>query len=153
MNSSRTLLEKNKRNLIELKHHFTTSCIHNISEARAEINSKRFILASLPKTAISNEVKELNRFSPRLLSAYTNFIIKEKLALKSAVALINVISPENILRKGFAIVKSKGEITSDPDQFSPGSEIEIILRSQNIKAPVNTKNNYHGNDFNLPTGI
>ena len=73
--------------------------------------------------------------------------------MKNVFALINVISPKNILRKGFAIVKNSGEITSDPDQFSAGSEIEIILRSQNITATVNTKKDYHGNDFNLPTGI
>jgi len=153
VNSSRTSLEKSKRNLIALKHYFTTSCINKITVARAKINSKRFILTSLPRSVICNDVKELSRFLPRLLSASHNFILKEKRTLKSAVALINVISLENILRKGFAIVKSNGEITSDPNKFTPGSEIEIILRSQNIKATVNTKKDYHGNDFNLPTGI
>ena len=77
----------------------------------------------------------------------------EKRTLKNVVALINVISPANILRKGFAIVKSKGEITSNPDTFSPGSEVEIILKSQNIKATVNSKTDYNGNDFNIPTSL
>lgn len=153
INSSRTALERSKGNLIDLKQHFTTSCLSVITGAKTEINSKRFVLSTLPKTAINNEIKEINRFLPRLLFASTNLISKEKRALKSAVALINVISPENILRKGFAIVKSQGEITSNPNKFEPSSEIEIILRSQNIKATVNTKKDYHGNDFNLPTGI
>lgn len=153
VNRSRTSLEKSKRNLTALKHQLTISCKNEITMTKTEINSKRFILSSLPKTVIKNEIKELNRFLPRLLSGSNTLISKEKLALKNAVALINVISPENILRKGFALVKSRGEITSNPNKFEPGSEIEIILRSQNIKATVNTKKDYHGNDFNLPTGI
>ena len=95
----------------------------------------------------------MSRFLPRLSVASSNQLLTEKRAVRSVVALINVISPQNILRKGFAIVKSSGEITSDPSKFTLGSEIEIILRSQNIKATVNTKKDYHGNDFNLPTGI
>ncbi|QDP86743.1 exodeoxyribonuclease VII large subunit (plasmid) [Chryseobacterium sp. SNU WT5] len=153
VNSSRTSLEKSKLQLITLKQNLTTSCLNEISEARREISSKRFVIASLPKTTINNEKRGLSRILPRILSASNHIISKEKLALKSAVSLINVISPENILKKGFAIVKSNGEITSDPNKFTPGAEIEVILRLQSIKATVNTKKDYHGNDFNLPTGI
>lgn len=153
VNSSRTSLERNRTNLVSIKHHFRNSCLNLINVAKTELNSKRFILSTLPKKAIGYEVKELDRFPPRLLSASNHFISKENQTLKNAVALINVISPENILKKGFAIVKSNGEITSDPNKFQSGSEIEIILRSQKINATVNTKNEYHGKDFNLPTSI
>lgn len=152
VNNSRTALEQSKNNLSILKQEFTTSSSNKITDFKLQLNSKSFAISRLP-TAIINESRELSRFLPKLSSVSIKRLSKEKSTLKNIVALINVISPENILRKGFAIVKSKGEITSDPDQFSPGSEIEIILRSQNIKATVNTKKDYHGNDFNLPTGI
>lgn len=153
VNNSRTALERSKNNLNNLKQHFSTSSSKIITDFKLELNSKRFAVFSGSKGVISNERRELSRFIPRINSASSNRMSSEKRKLKSIVALINVISPENILRKGFAIVKSKGEITSDPNKFTPGAEIEIILRSQNIKATVNTKKDYHGNDFNLPTGI
>ena len=153
VNNSRTALESGKNNLRILKQQFTTSSSRIITDVKLELNSKRFAISNLPAMLINREIKEVSRFLPKLISALTNKVSTERRSLKNVVALINVISPENILRKGFAIVKSKGEITSDPDQFSPGSEIEIILRSQNIKATVNTKKDYHGKDFNLPTGI
>ena len=153
VNNSRTALDRSKNNLVVLKQQFTTSSSKIIIDFKLELNSKRFSIFSGPRIVINNERRELCTFIPRITSAATNKISTERRTLKNVVALINVISPENILRKGFAILKSKGEITSDPDQFSPGSEIEIILRSQNIKATVNTKKDYHGNDFNLPTGI
>lgn len=153
VNNSRTALERSKNNLSNVKQQFTSSSSKIITDFKLELNSKRFAVFSGSKGVVSNERRELSGFIPRISSASRGRVSTEKRSLKSIVALINVISPENILRKGFAIVKSKGEITSDPDQFSPGSEIEIILRSQNIKATVNNKKNYNGNDFNLPTSL
>lgn len=153
VNNSRTALESGKNNLRILKQQFTTSSSRIITDVKLELNSKRFAISNLPAMLINREIKEVSRFLPKLISASTNKVSTERRSLKNVVALMNVISPENILRKGFAIVKSNGEITSDPNRFSPASEIEIILRSQNIKATVNTKSEYHGNDFNLPTGI
>ena len=153
VNNSRTALDRSKNNLSVVKQQFTTSSSKIITDFKLELNSKRFATSNALNVVIKNERRELSRFLPRLSSASTNKVSTENRALKNIIALINVISPENILRKGFAIVKSKGEITSDPDQFSPGSEIEIILRSQNIKATVNTKKSYNGNDFNLPTSL
>ncbi|REC39806.1 exodeoxyribonuclease VII large subunit [Chryseobacterium sp. 5_R23647] len=153
VNNSRTALERCKNNLRILKQQFTTSSSRIITDVKLELNSKRFAISNLPAMLINREIKEVSRFSPKLISAFNIKVSTEKRALKNVVALINVISPENILRKGFAIVKSNGEITSDPNRFSPASEIEIILRSQNIKATVNTKSDYHGNDFNLPTSL
>ena len=153
VNNSRTILERRKNNLSLLKQQFTTSSSKVITNFKLELNSKSFAISSLPTVVISYERKELSRFSPRLTSVIHNRFSSENRAIKNVVALINVISPENILRKGFAIVKSKGEITSNPDLFPPGSEIEIILRSQNINATVNSKKDYNGNDFNLPTSL
>lgn len=153
VNNSRTALERSKNNLSNVKQQFTSSSSKIITDFKLELNSRRFAVFSGSKGVVSNERRELSGFIPRISSASRGRVSTEKRSLKSIVALINVISPENILRKGFAIVKSKGEITSDPDQFSPGSEIEIILRSQNIKATVNNKKNYNGNDFNLPTSL
>lgn len=153
VNNSRTELERGNNNLRILKQQFTTSSSRIITDVKLELNSKRFAISNLPAMLINREIKEVSRFLPKLIFSFNSKVSTEKRALKSVVALINIISPENILRKGFAIVKSKGEITSDPKKFSPGSEIEIILRSQNIKATVNTKNDYHGNDFNLPTSL
>lgn len=153
VNNSRTALERRKNNLSSLKQQFTILSSKTITDFKLELNSKRFAISSVPNVVINNEIRALSIFLPRLRSASNNRLSAEKRALKSVVALINVISPDNILRKGFAIVKSNGEITSNPDKFAPGSEIEIILKSQSIKATVNTKKDYNGNDFNLPTSL
>ena len=58
-------------------------------------------------------------------------------------------SPESILRKGFAIVKYKGQIISDPNVFKSGVEMEVVLMNNSIKSTVKSKSQYNGNEFNL----
>ena len=55
----------------------------------------------------------------------------------------------NILKKGFAIVKHNGDVTSNPDVFNPGSEMEVILLDKSIKSTVKSKSNHNGSEFNL----
>ena len=63
--------------------------------------------------------------------------------------MIRVLSPENTLNRGYAIVKVGRRITGNPDQLVIGQDIEILLRSTSITATVKSKENYHGKDFDL----
>jgi exodeoxyribonuclease VII large subunit len=65
------------------------------------------------------------------------------------ITVIKLVSPENTLKRGFAIIKTGGRVTSDPDDLTVGNDIEILLRNKDITASVKSKTDYHGNDFNL----
>lgn len=56
------------------------------------------------------------------------------------------MAPENILKKGYAIVKVNNEITSNPDDLKIGSEMEIILSDTIIKSTIKEKIPYNGKD-------
>jgi exodeoxyribonuclease VII large subunit len=58
-----------------------------------------------------------------------------------------MMSPDNILKKGFAIIKVDGEITSDPGKAETGKDISIILKNTEIIATVNQQKEYDGKDF------
>lgn len=59
------------------------------------------------------------------------------------------MSPENILKKGFAIVKSNNKITSNPDTILVGEDIEIILANTQITTTVKKKTKYNGKEFDI----
>ena len=65
------------------------------------------------------------------------------------INMINALSPENTLKRGFAIIKSDNRITSDPEQLNIGKDIEIIFAKTLITSTVKSKKDYHGNDFNV----
>jgi exodeoxyribonuclease VII large subunit len=63
--------------------------------------------------------------------------------------MIKALSPDNTLKRGFAIVKVNNNITSDPDKIAIGKDIEIIVSKKSITATVKSKKDYHGKDFNV----
>lgn len=153
LNQSRTLLERNKGSLSNLEHRFTSSAKGELNRARRHLDQNRYSVQARPQVLFSYERRNLTEVTEDLAVSTARLLSAERAMLKNAVAMIRVISPENILRKGFAIVKKNNEITSDPGQFAPESEIEIILRNKSLRATINTNTEYHGNDFNLPESL
>jgi exodeoxyribonuclease VII large subunit len=60
-----------------------------------------------------------------------------------------MMAPDNILKKGFAILKTNNKITSDPDDLKVGQDVEIILMDTQITSTVKQKTKYNGKDFNI----
>jgi exodeoxyribonuclease VII large subunit len=53
--------------------------------------------------------------------------------------VIKLMRPENILKKGFAIVSQKGKILKDASSIEPGSEINISMDQFEIQTKVLSK--------------
>jgi exodeoxyribonuclease VII large subunit len=65
------------------------------------------------------------------------------------VSILKMMAPENILKKGFAIVKVNQKITSNPEDVGVGADIEVILADTQITATVKNKTKYDGTDYDL----
>lgn len=63
--------------------------------------------------------------------------------------LIKSMAPDNLLKKGFAIVKVNNKIVTDADEVEIGSDISVILSKKRIVSEVKSKSDYDGNEFNV----
>lgn len=153
LNRSRTLLEQKKKVLALEESNFISAANDEIKSAERDLNRNKYRIETLPNTMLNAERKVLLSFASHLSVISKHGISANRSSLKNMVAILKIISPENILKKGFALVRKNNEITSDPGQFAPGNEIEIILRSHSIKATVTNNTEYNGNDFNLPESV
>ncbi|WP_431244479.1 exodeoxyribonuclease VII small subunit [Flavobacterium sp. P21] len=54
---------------------------------------------------------------------------------------IRLMSPQNILKKGYAIVRAGGGITSNTENIKEGDDIEVILHDTILKSTVREKYN------------
>ena len=110
--------------------------LHNliVNQSRSVLHSRSMELA-----ALSSNIKT---FGPLLIK-------NRQTHLGHLATVIRVLSPENTLNRGYAIVKVGRQITGNPDQLVIGQDIEILLRSTSITATVKSKENYHGKDFDL----
>jgi exodeoxyribonuclease VII large subunit len=77
------------------------------------------------------------------------FLHNRQSQLQSIIRVLKMASPEKNLQRGFAIIKSKGEIIRSADAVAVGDELTIILNGAEIDSLVQSKKPYHGKEFNL----
>lgn len=149
VNTTRTFLNDYKDTLYNVNSiviNKTKSLIFQHNNSLNKISSQ---LITNPKITIYNRLNDLSK-TASIFKTYSNSFLKNKRAyLGHYVSVINLMSPINILKKGFAYIKLNDKITSDPDEIKRGSQIEIVLSGSSIQSTVTSKTEYNGNDFNL----
>lgn len=123
---SRTLLFSQNRKLLQLS-----------SKA---IATTRIILANR-KNSTAAATEKLKRIA---LAKLTEHNVK----MEGYSTTVKLMSPANILKKGYGIVKVDGEIVSNADKINEGTVIEVILADTNIRSTVIEKKE-HGTDTDL----
>jgi exonuclease VII large subunit len=58
-------------------------------------------------------------------------------------------SPEQTLKRGFALVKKGNRIITDPDEINKGEELTIVLKHTDIKTTVTGKTDNNGPTNNI----
>ena len=97
------------------------------------------LVVTNPKMMISNRKKDLSNIVSNLKSYQRIYFSNKKGYLGHYAAVVKLMSPQNILNKGFAIVKVNGKITSDAELMKPGTELTIQLAAAELKTTVTSK--------------
>jgi exodeoxyribonuclease VII large subunit len=156
--SATYLLEEKNTHLTELSSRIPLAAKDNIFEARQEIqhlSSKlesgiaSFLLTAKQKTefmpieiqnAVSSSLMK-NRHRQDILKRTLQFTlhktfsgIDKKIALLENTVLLS--DPEKILQKGYSITLHNGTIIKNPDQVSPGDDLETLLHKGKIRSRI-----------------
>jgi exodeoxyribonuclease VII large subunit len=103
-----------------------------------------------PKIIISNKQKDLSNVISNLQSYNRMYFANKRGYIGHFQSVVRLMSPQNILNKGFAILKVNGRIASNADAIEAGTELTVRLASTEIKTRVTSKSILNGNDeFNL----
>ncbi|MGN6509121.1 MAG: exodeoxyribonuclease VII large subunit [Chitinophaga sp.] len=149
VNKTRDLIGNYKDNLVQINQvtiNTSKSILFNTRNALVNMSSQ---ILSRPKIIVYNRLNDLQHTVSNLKSFNTIFLKKQQNYLNHYITVIKMMSPANILKKGFAIVKTDNRITSDPDDIKVGSDIEIILSGTKIRSAVKQKSTYDGTEFDL----
>ncbi|RYE26003.1 MAG: exodeoxyribonuclease VII large subunit, partial [Sphingobacteriaceae bacterium] len=120
VSSTRNLLTRhqsalNRRNQVTIN---TTKSI--LFRHKANLNSLTSQLSVLPKSILYKNEITLDQTIRNLKNLNAQYLKNKAVNLSYYASVIKLMSPENILSKGFAIVKVKGKIISDPQNIEPG---------------------------------
>ena len=103
---------------------------------RAQLNIER------SKNIIENVKNNLKLFAGK-------HVIKQLSDLEHFSSLIKTMHPENILKKGFAVVKVDGKIVKDAKNIQEGNDLTLTLSDAEIKTKVISKTKLNGKEYDL----
>jgi exodeoxyribonuclease VII large subunit len=142
------ILSRTKDDLNEIRQ-------HTIDTARSVlfINQRCVIevasqVVSAPKIMLYNRINDISNKSYNLKTFVQQYLKNKRGYLEHHVSMIRIMKPDNILKRGFAIVKSRGKIVSNADGIESGSKLDIILSGDRLNATVNEKTKHDGSEFN-----
>ncbi|WCT14259.1 exodeoxyribonuclease VII large subunit [Mucilaginibacter jinjuensis] len=146
---SQQILARQNRLLSQVSQQFLTGAGHYLSAQKQDLSALSSVLARRPGQMLYEKQKDLQSMVGRMGYASQYFLKTEQGHINNYAALIRLMSPENVMKKGFALIRQNGKIISDPASVSPGNQIDIILAGEEIEVIVNNKKAYDGRDFNL----
>jgi exodeoxyribonuclease VII large subunit len=116
---------------------------------RASLDSLAGKLSIGPQRMVYKHQADIKNVCGNLKTFNSLYLKSKDYHLQHFASVIRLMSPENILSKGFAIVKSKGKIRGNADGINLGEEITIILAKQQMVATVTSKEDHDGTEFDL----
>lgn len=127
-----------------------------ISSSRSVLygHQKKLILTAhqvvqSPKMLLQQKKNDLTHIKNSIKNTANDYLRREKVTLEHHFKSIQMMSPQNILRKGYAIVKFNEKIISSADNIQAGQEIEVILKDAKLKSTVKEKIQYDGRETDL----
>ena len=127
-----------------------------INSVKNQLNSQHRRIVALsgmiltnPKMSLSNKAKDLSNIVSNMKSFNRMYFANKRGYIGHFESIVRLMSPQNILNKGFAIIKVNGTIVSNGEELSPGTEMTVSMASTEIKAKVVSKLQKNGKEFEL----
>jgi exodeoxyribonuclease VII large subunit len=141
VNNTRDILNKYKDSLVQINQGTINTSKSILFNRKNELVGLSSQIVSKPKIILYNRISDIRNTISNLSTFKSLYLKNQRGYLGHYVSIIKMMAPENILKKGFAIVKVDNKITSNPDAILVGGDIEIILASTQITTTVKKKQN------------
>lgn len=143
------MINHHKDRLIQLNQTTINTTKNLLHEKHRNIFHLSGQLLSNPKMMLSDKRKDLSNLVVNLQNYNRIYLTNKRAHIAHFESVMRIMSPQNILNKGFAILKIDGKIISNADQVAAGTELNIRLAESEIKTIVKSKSEYDGNEFNV----
>lgn len=139
INNSRTIISHRKERLNEFNQRVINATKSVLYNRQTKLVSLLNQLLSRPQIITSNKKAELENIAGNLKLFSGKLIRNQNQYLNHFRTVINMMSPENILRKGFAMISKNGLILKNAEQIKPGDELIISMQDSEVNTTVNSK--------------
>jgi exodeoxyribonuclease VII large subunit len=153
----KSTISHNARELVQIHAEELTKNNQRIVNSSRDVlygHQKKLILTvhqvlQSPRILFQQKKNDLIHIQNTIKNSSGEYLRREKLTLEHYRKSIQMMSPQNILRKGYAIVKVNEKIISNAENIEAGDEIEVILTDAKLKSTVKEKIQYDGRNTDL----
>ena len=149
LNKSREILAFRKEEIFGMHQLITSNTKDILYKQQKMLLSLLSQLASRPAIIIGNKIGDLANIQSNIKINASKFLLNQKGYLNHHSSVVRMMNPENILKKGFAIIRIKGKIVADANQVAVGEEMSVMMEKQEIITQVKQINNTDGSDSKL----
>lgn len=138
--ASLNLLRQRKSDLRYLRSNFKTHARHGVALGERSLSEVRTKLTKASTRVIEEELVALAEIKARTILGAEGLIQKQKEALDRQVKVLKLLSPDQTLRRGYALVLREGKVLGPNDHLEKGAQISLRTSAQEVDAEVlNTK--------------
>lgn len=148
-NSARELISAHKDSLTLINQNTINNSRSMLYQERRQLVNVSHQIAGKPRIILYNRINDIENTISNLKTFTNQYLRNQKNYLGYYSSSIRMMSPENILKKGYAIVRVNDTITSNADTIEVGDTMDVILSDTIFKTTVKEKTKYNERDTNL----
>lgn len=149
VNKSRDYLANFAQEMVKINRLVTQNSRQILHARRNEMVSLSSRIVSRPRVIVASKNHELSVLVSNIGTFRNQFLKNQQGYLGHFVSMIRMASPEQTLKRGFALVKKGDRIVTDPDEIRKGEELTIVLKHTDIKTTVTGKTESNGPTNNI----
>lgn len=115
---------------------FTLGTSYKVQKRQAELNKIAMSVSLNPSRILRKEITLLNNQGLLLLIKARHIVSSHKHQLNDKGNKLHILNPENVLKRGYAIVRMAGKVPTAMDDIKPGEEMDIEMYDRNITGSV-----------------
>jgi len=144
INTSRDLLSGHKDFLAYYNQRVINTARDILINKQRELIGISGHMLSKPQILVANKRNDLSNLITNIRSFSKIYFQHKQTGITHHETIFKLVSPANILKRGFALVYHNGHITTDPGNIDPGSDIKVLLSDTELNATVTAKNKSNG---------
>lgn len=105
---------------------------NRISQTLQRVENKAFAIKSLARNQIVSRRADVERYSVEIPKLSKQLLAKHYSRLSFAEKSLNLLSPQNILKKGYTLIRQNGKFVPNADKFNPQGEFDIVFSDREV---------------------
>ncbi len=149
VNRSRDYIAGFLQEMVKMNRAVTQTSSGIIHRRRNEMVSLSGRIIAEPRVITGNRRHELEQLVSNIGTFKSQFLKSQRSYLNHYVSMIRLASPQQTLKRGFALVRKNDRIITNPDDIKKGDDITVVLHRTEILSTVKSKKESNGGDDNI----